>query len=60
VKRWLVKAGLMGEGDTWGDVLFAMFLVWTFAGVIGYAFGLNIGWWDVLGLGLPKNPRYAY
>lgn len=60
VRRWLIDHRLMGEGDTWGDVAFALLLLWTIAGIIGYAFGLNIGWWDVLGLGFPKNPRFAY
>lgn len=43
--------------NTWGDMLFALLLIWTFVGLIGYAFDLHIGWWDVLGLGLPQDPR---
>ena len=57
MKRMLVRLRLMSPDDTWGDVVFGLLLLWTFVGLAGVAFGLRIGWWDVLGIGLPQDPR---
>ena len=41
-----------------GDDILGILMVWTIVAWIGMIFGLHIGWWDLLGIGIPSDPRY--
>lgn len=40
-----------------GDILFGVLMVWTIVAMLAAVAGLSIGWWDLLGIGLPQDPR---
>ena len=42
------------------NLIGGIIMLWTIVGFIGTVFGLHIGWWDLLGIPLPVNPRYSY
>lgn len=53
--------GRAARDDHWytdSEFWLGLFFLWTIAGLIGEVFGLHIGWWRLLGFGLPANPRY--